>query len=146
VSSHVPFVFRALAEVWRLLAWPVRAFLAAVGADPAACLALGVLLLTALLSFPLALRVLIVGNRWVEQHVAAHREQRELDAAAARIEPLYDSPASASAPSEHMEQTVRIAPHATVLPRREVPRRPRRFPGRRIRRHHTSTSNSERSS
>ena len=145
MTDHTPFAIRILAEVWRLVAWTTRGFLAAVGADPAAVLALGVLLLVVTLSLPLALQTLIVAERWIARHLAAHYKQAHagaVDDEFAVIVERFD--ATADDPMEQLDGVVRIQPQPTP-PHRELHRRPRRFPGRRIRRHTTSTSNSDRS-
>lgn len=76
-------------------------------------------------------RLVAHGATWVGQHVrcdALDREYAELCGSFSA-----DDPADA-------EQL----PGVPRLPTRELHRRPRRFPGRRIRRHTTSTSNSDR--
>jgi hypothetical protein len=141
VTGEPSWAVRILAELVRVVSWTARGFLAAVGADPAAFLAFGVLLLVVTLSLPLALRTLIVTERWIAQHLAAHREQREAGAFNAIVE-HFDT--TADDPMEQLDGVVRIQPQP-VPPRRELHRRPRRFPGRRMRRHAT-TSSSDRSS
>lgn len=132
MTKHVPFAVRILAEVWRLVAWPTRNFVAAIYADAPAAFALGVLLIVVSLSLGPALRTLIVAERWIARHVAESyarqardRERRELDALAARIEPLYDC--ADDPPAQHLPGVVRLGhtapPHKT---------RRRRMPGVRI--------------
>jgi len=143
VTDHTPFVFRILAEVARLTVWTLRGFLAAVGADPAALLALGLLCFAAvvlLLTLPMVARSVVRVQRWIGRHVAEHHKQREADAFAAIVERFNTT---ADDPMEQLDGVVRIQPQ-TAPPQRELPRRPRRFPGRRMRRHTPSTSNSDR--
>lgn len=76
-------------------------------------------------------RLIVHGAAWVGQHVrrdALDREYAELCGSFST-----DDPADA----EQMRGV-------SQLPTRQLHRRPRRFPGRRMRRHTTSTSNSER--
>lgn len=145
MTDHTPFVFRILAEVWRLVAWTTRGFLAAVGADPAAVLALGVLLLVVTLSLPLALRTLIVGERWIGRHVAAHHQRANANAVDEAFFEIADrfKYDTADDPMEQLDGVVRIQPQPAP-PRRELHRRPRRFPGRRLTRRPTTSSSFDR--
>lgn len=129
MTEKTPFAIRMLAEVARMAAWTTRGFLAAIGADPAAAMAFGVLVLVVTLSLPLALRALIVGERWIARHLAAHRDRAAFDAT--------------DEPTQHLDEVVRIQPRPVPTLRRDVHRRPRRFPRRPMRRP-TSTSKSDR--
>jgi hypothetical protein len=140
MTEHAPFAVRILAEVARMAAWPVRGFLAAVGADPMPAFAFGVLLIVVTLSLAPALKTLLVAERWIARHVAAHHKQRETDAFNTIVE-HFD--ATADDPMEQLDGVVWIQPRPVPLPRRELHRRLRRFPRRPMRRP-TSTSNSDR--
>lgn len=140
MTDHTPFAIRMLAEVARIIAWPLRGFLAAIGADPMPAFALGVLLIVVTLSLAPALKTLIIAERWISRHVAAHHKQQEADALEEIVEHYNDSP---DEPTQHLDEVVRIQPRPVPSLRRDVQRRLRRFPRRPIRRH-TSTSNSDR--
>jgi hypothetical protein len=145
MTDRAPFAIRILAEVWHLVAWTARGFLAAVGADPTAFLAFVVLALTVLLSLPLALRTLIVAERWIARHVAAHHKQAEADAVDDEFAAIVENfNVTADDPMEQLDGVVRIQPQPAPLPHHKLHRRPRRLPGRRMRRHTTSTPNSDR--
>lgn len=141
MTDHTPFAIRMLAEIVRLAAWTTRGFLAAVHADPAAAFAFGILLIVVTLSLAPALKTLIIAERWISWHVAAHHKQREADAFEAIVEHYNDSPAGE--PTHHLDEVVRIQPRPVPVLRRDVHRRLRRFPRRPMRRP-TSTSNSDR--
>lgn len=128
---------RILAELARVVSWTARGFLLAVGADPAALVAFGVLVLTVLLSAPLVWKTAVMAGRRVNRRLAARRER---DVFKEIVERFDESPADDPASALHMDDTVRIRPH--LLPRHAVRRRPR-FPRRPMRRP-TNTSNSDR--
>lgn len=137
MTDHTPFAIRMLAEVGRLAAWTTRGFLAAIGTDPAAAMAFGVLVLVVTLSLPLALRTLIVGERWIARRLTAHRDRAAFEAIAEHFDDTADEP------TQHLDEVVRIQPRPAPALRRNVHRRLRRFPRRPMRRH-TNTSNSDR--
>lgn len=142
MSSHVPFAVRMIAEVWRLFAYPLRGFYLACGADPGACLAFSVLVITVLLTLPMAARAVIVTERRIARRVAAHRERRELEAVAARIEQLYDPADVHDGDTQIMPGFTHLGPTVPLTTRelqRELHRRSRRFPGRRSRRPQTTS-------
>jgi hypothetical protein len=148
VTDHSPFVIRILAEVARLVGWTTRGFLAAAGADPAAFLALGILCFAAvvlLLTVPMAARSVVLVQRWIGRHVAAHHQRANADAVNEAFYEIADrfKYDTADDPMEQLGGVVRIHPQP-VPPRRELHRRPRRFPGRRLTRRSTTSSSFDR--
>jgi hypothetical protein len=141
MTDHTSFAIRILAEVARVAAWTTRGFLAAVGADPAAVLALGVLLLVVTLSLPLALRTLVVAERWVARHLAAHRKQAAADAVNNAFAEIVEHEPELAKQLAAVRDEYRLA---SPPPRRELHRRPRRFPGRRLTRRSTTSSSFDR--
>jgi hypothetical protein len=103
--------------------------------------------LIVVLSLPPALKALIVTERWIARHVAEHHarqdgEQSEFEQIVARLRADYPD---LEETVRHLQQTVRPARPASpchAIKRRRMPGV--RIPGRRVRRHTTSTSNSER--
>lgn len=149
MTDHTPFAFRILAEVWRLATWTGRGFLAAVGADPAAFLALGILCFAAivlLLTLPMAARSVVRVQRWIGRHVAAHHQQADADAVDKAFFEIADrfKHDTADDPMEQLDGVVRIQPQPASLPHHKLHRRPRRFPGRRLTRRPTTSSSFDR--
>lgn len=141
MTGNPSWAVRILAELVRVASWTARGFLAAVGADPVALVAFGVLVLTALLSAPLVWKTAVMAGRRVNRSLAARREH---DAFEEIVEHFNDDfPSDDPASAQHMDDTVRIAPYTAPLPRRVVRRRPR-FPRRPMRR--PTSPSSDRSS
>jgi hypothetical protein len=129
----------------RMVAVAARIVLAIVEDLPAA-----VADIACLIAMPVSLwllhRLIVRTAATIGEHVAAHHKQAAADAvddAFNAIVERYD--ATADDPMGQLDEVVRIKPQPAPLPRRQLHRRPRRFPGRRIRRHHTTSSSDRRS-
>lgn len=113
----------------------------AIVEDPSAAVADIACLVAVAVSLWLLHRLIVRTAAWIGGHVAAHRKRPRADAVDEAFAAIVEHE------PELAEQlaAVRDEYHpASPPPRRELHRRPRRFPGRRIRRHTTSTSNSDR--
>lgn len=131
--SHEPWAIRLPAFIGRLFLFVGRGIFAAIGTDPQAAMVFSVAGLAVLLSLPLALRALIVSERWIARHVKADALDREYAALCATysLDELTDA-----SDAEYLPGVAHLGPAAPPPVRRAVRRRRMpsvRIPGRYLR-------------